>query len=311
MFHTLFDYQDQNIDNNYQIPKDKEQQSEKYPKDSIPHENYYGKGNKAYELYNKNNKNETNDINEKFEKTKNKINLYVYKNGFIINDGKFRDISIPENKKFMEEVERGTIPNEIAKTGINDLGILLINRKTEIYNSKKNNLIIKEINEKKPKKINISHDLNIDKKRAKSPQITKKKTKKFIKRAPSSNNIYQFNKEGEEEEDKKFEPFSGIGKKVGNVNLKGLHFDKEYKNKIDCNQPFCTISIRLFNGEISKAQFNYSQTLRDIYLYVKRISGATKFYLLDGFPPKPLRDYNKMIYELQLKNTILTQKLNI
>ena len=96
MFHTLFDYQDQNIDNNYQIPKDKEQQSEKYPKDSIPHENYYGKGNKAYELYNKNNKNETNDINEKFEKTKNKINLYVYKNGYIINDGKFRDISIPE-----------------------------------------------------------------------------------------------------------------------------------------------------------------------------------------------------------------------
>ena len=92
--------------------------------------------------------------------------------------------------------------------------------------------------------------------------------------------------------------------------MKGLHFDKEYKNKIDCNQPFCTISIRLFNGEISKAQFNYSQTLRDIYFYVRKISGSNNFTLLDGFPPKPLRDYDRTIGELNLQNTTLTQKIN-
>ena len=34
----------------------------------------------------------------------------------------------------MEQVERGVIPHEIAEQGINDLGILLINRKNEIFN---------------------------------------------------------------------------------------------------------------------------------------------------------------------------------
>ena len=33
----------------------------------------------------------------------------------------------------MEEVEKGNIPQEIIQQGITDLGILLINRKTEIY----------------------------------------------------------------------------------------------------------------------------------------------------------------------------------
>jgi len=78
-------------------------------------------------------KKKTEDNNEKFEKTKNKIKLVVYKNGFILNNGKFRDRSIPENNQFMEEVEKGNIPQEIVDKGITDLGILLINRKTEMY----------------------------------------------------------------------------------------------------------------------------------------------------------------------------------
>ena len=39
-----------------------------------------------------------------FEKTKNKLTLKVYKNGFVLDDLPFRDISKPENKKFMDEV---------------------------------------------------------------------------------------------------------------------------------------------------------------------------------------------------------------
>ena len=53
-----------------------------------------------------------------FEKTKNKLTLKVYKNGFILDDSPFRDISKPENKKFMDEVEKGYIPNELVKKGI-------------------------------------------------------------------------------------------------------------------------------------------------------------------------------------------------
>ena len=78
---------------------------------------------------------------------------------------------------------------------------------------------------------------------------------------------------------------------------------------VDIFQPICNVSIRLFNGEVIKTQFNYSQTLRDIYLHVRRISGCIKFHLLDGFPPKPLRDYDKTIYELNIQNSLLTQKI--
>ena len=84
---------------------------------------------------------------------------------------------------------------------------------------------------------------------------------------------------------------------------------KDIKNKVDRNSPICTFSIRLFNGEIVKCEFNYTQTLREIYFYVQKISGSNNFHLLDGFPPKPLREYNKLIRELNLDNTILTQKI--
>ena len=125
MFHTLFDYQDQNIANNKQIQKIK---YNGLNKNIFTNQNYYGKGNKVYEYYNKNeNNNENNENeNEKFEKTKNKVKLIVYKNGFILDNGPFRDKSIKENEEFLEQVGRGVIPHEIADQGINDLGILLI-----------------------------------------------------------------------------------------------------------------------------------------------------------------------------------------
>jgi hypothetical protein len=86
--------------------------------------------------------------------------------------------------------------------------------------------------------------------------------------------------------------------------------NKNLKTNIDIYQPVCTISIRLFNGEVAKCQFNYSQTLRDIYYHVRNISGSNNFFLLDGFPPRPLRDYDRTIYDLRLQNTLLTQKIN-
>ena len=67
------------------------------------------------------------------------------------------------------------------------------------------------------------------------------------------------------------------------------------------------INIRLYNGEIIKAKFNYSQTLKDIYYQVSQLSGINKFYLLDGFPPKPLLKLDKTIWELNLENSVLTQ----
>ena len=336
MFHTLFDYQDQNIPNNKQTQKNK---FKDYNKKSSQ-ENYYGKGNQAYELYNKTyNDSEgsenSEDSNGKFEKTKNKIKLIVYKNGFILNGGEFRDKSIQKNAEFLEQVERGVIPHEIQKKGINDLGILLINRKTEIYHD-----FEKTMKEKNFKSLNTFQNFdfyNIQNQNIGQNQYKKRppkyKSNNIIPlgmiRNNSSINMFKKPKENDckkekraninrestsepkdNEKSKKFIAFSGSGKMVRNISTKGLHVNKSIKTVVDTYQPIYLINIRLFNGEIVKCQFNATQTLRDIYYHVRNISGSNNFYLLDGFPPRQLREYDKPIYELGIKNSLLTQKIN-
>ena len=472
MFHTLSELQEkekklkngQNIDNGSNIL---------FKKNKSPEDNYYGKGNKAYDHYNKRSSTESNE--ENFEKTKNKIQLVVFQNGFILNNGPFRDRSIPANNKFMEEVERGVIPHEFIEKGYNDLGILLINRRSEFYNPVPTITPITQItqitqiNPINPVNVNpissydnfnsldnfnsinnfnpinninpINHvnqinninnyhqygriepvdnynqhrninpldlfgnyNLGIDnqypfqyqntysvhpnkygytvvpvnRKSGISPYMPmspvgtrnvrnniilpntvsrndysridrntssvqrreidmdnfnkKKSTKKF--RTFESLKKMEFMKEEEEkkkkkeaqkiqstkeprdnerkekEEEKKFKPFGGTGQIVGLVNIEGLNVNTNVKNVVDIYRPVCTINVRLFNGEIVKCEFNYSQTIRDIYYYVRRISGSNNFTLLDGFPPKPLRDYDKTIGSMRLENCTLTQRLN-
>ena len=405
-------------------------------KNDYPQDNYYGTYQKDYGQQT----NIKHDVDSKFENTQNKIKVIMYKNGFILNNGQFRDKSIPENRKFMEEVEKGLIPEELINKGINDLGILLENRKNEVYPKKYTNPItatlssyinnsnnldtnlnnidynldtsvkirppivlepgqeipyqifqdpylldqhIKE-NEKKQHQNNFkpNNNYNINnpkpndnqnknpkndfnngsltpiwgsknrknvfveklepldtkseeennfglKKRESLSAPKKKEEKKFrtfaslireeklreeeekekkkAKKAQNGNN--EENKEEKKDEEKKFQAFTGTGQLIGNVRTEGLHVQKDIKNKVDRNSPICTFSIRLFNGEIVKCEFNYTQTLREIYFYVQKISGSNNFHLLDGFPPKPLREYNKLIRELNLDNTILTQKI--
>lgn len=133
MFHTLFDSHEQ-------IPKFPKM----YPRDNVrnnkngfsigcSNENYFGKGNSIIDRYNRQKEEMEKDLI--FDKTKNKIKLVVYRNGFILNNGQFRDIYFPENNEFLEEVEKGQIPQELIRKGIIDLGILLINRKNEMFRS--------------------------------------------------------------------------------------------------------------------------------------------------------------------------------
>ena len=109
--------------------------------------------------------------------------------------------------------------------------------------------------------------------------------------------------------EKKFVPFGGEGYMIENVNVAGLHVNKDLKHTINEFIPKCQFNIRLFNGEIIKSEFNYTQTLNDVYSYVQKASGANIFVLLEGFPPKPLNQLNKTIQELHLDNTTLTQKV--
>ena len=398
-----------------------------YKKKNGPEDNYYGGIHR--DQGHKNNNNIPHYGDDKFQKTKNKIKVTIYKNGFILNNGPFRDKTIPENQIFLEEVEKGLIPQEIRKKGINDLGILLENRKNELYvkkavnpitetlsayiygntnnnynpniNTNLNNNYNPNINTnlnninympnnnmnfnpnidpnikinppiildpgqdiplhfQEPFIINQSNNYQNQRKRQRVESLTpiearKKRKNIFIEKngnekekeenfqlkkreslsAPKKKEEKKFktfasllrekeeeekkkkanpqnkqNGENEEEkEEKKFQAFTGTGQLIGNINTQGLHVNKDVKNIVDEFSPICTFSIRLFNGEIVKCEFNYTQTLRDIYYYVQKISGSKNFHLLDGFPPKPLRDYNKQIGELHLDNTILTQKI--
>ena len=436
MYHTLFELQEK--EKNKGKPSNKNTLSN-MSKERSPEDNYYGKGNKAYDYYNKK---PTESINTKFEKTKNKITLVVFQNGFILNNGPFRDRALPENNLFMEQVEKGNIPHELMDKGVDDLGILLINRKSEIYhqpvpithitqitqinpinpitinpnnysqcgfdflakqnmdnifnnytynyiqntqskynnhyeqlinqalynNNSINNSIINNsfnqyqysqypvynynpiltpmgnrsnrknifINEKKKEaptdRIPNTERRNYNRTDRHTSSVPKKeinntkfetfynfKRQELIKEEEEKKKKAQNKKkeekkeekkEDKKEDEKKFTAFGGQGQAIGSVNIEGLNVQKDLKNSIDVFKPTCIINIRLFNGEIVKGEFNYTQTLRDIYFYVRKISGSNNFTLLDGFPPRALRDYDKTIGQLRLENTTLTQRLN-
>ena len=75
-----------------------------------------------------------------YEKSKNKMNISIYKNGFILDNGPFRPLNTEENKKFIRQICKGEIPSELVKKGITSLGVA-VTRKDEDY--------IEKIEEKK------------------------------------------------------------------------------------------------------------------------------------------------------------------
>ena len=130
MFHSLDDYRDKNIDE--KAEKDKRKTTDSYA------------GGKSSGIAVMNpedddwlNKMKKFDNKEKYDKTKSKLKLKLYKNGFILDNGEFRDIKEPKNKKFMEEVEKGYIPKELEKEGYNDLGIEMEDNRDTNYEPKK------------------------------------------------------------------------------------------------------------------------------------------------------------------------------
>lgn len=126
MFHTLDDYKNKKRDE--KAEKDKKKITDSYT------------GGKSSGIAVENpqdddwlNKMKKYDNKERFDKTKNKLKLSIYKNGFIMDNGEFRNKNDPANKKFMEEIEKGYIPNELVKKGITDLGIEMDDHRDEDY----------------------------------------------------------------------------------------------------------------------------------------------------------------------------------
>ena len=93
------------------------------------------------------------------------------------------------------------------------------------------------------------------------------------------------------------------------VNKKVEQFDE---NVVDLNKPHCFISVRMYNGTVIRTEFNSDKKLRDVYSFVKKMekNNIIDFILLDGFPPKPITEFDKTIKELGIENSMLTQKKN-
>ena len=125
MFHTLDDYKDKKRDE--KAEKDKKKITDSYTggkSSGIAVENPQDDWLEKMKKY---------DNKDRFDKTKNKLKLSLYKNGFILDNGEFRNKNEPANKKFMEEIEKGYIPNELVKKGITDLGIEMDDHRDENY----------------------------------------------------------------------------------------------------------------------------------------------------------------------------------
>ena len=124
MFHTLDDYRDKNRDE--KAEKDKRKTTDSYTggkSSGIAVENPEDNWKKM----------KKHEDKEKFDKMKNKLKISIYKNGFILDGGEFRNKDDPANKKFLQEIERGYIPNELVKKGLNELGLEVDDHKDENY----------------------------------------------------------------------------------------------------------------------------------------------------------------------------------
>lgn len=281
-----------------------------------PNELYFGKGNRVIDQYNRrrNILARIKDNDEKFRKTKHKIKLVVYKNGFILNNCPFRDRALPENNDFMESVEKGNIPQEFIRRGIKDLGILLINRKTEIYNSRlykslPTSFDYLDISQNKYQNQTYKRDF-----RKMHPLDAFFQSQKEIKNV-KDNLSYSTRTEripnrlcraSSQETRRAFVPFSGRGILLANAKIDGTLIKDEIK--VDHSRPICDVNIMLSSGEFLECKFNYDHTVKDIYNYVRGKSKIKDFILFDTFSSATYLDFERTVEELKLGETVLAQR---
>jgi UBX domain-containing protein 1 len=131
MFHTLDDYKkDKNTDKD----KDKKKKTDSYvggEASGLAVENPDMKKN-LDDLINKA-KTGGQEAAGKGERPETNCKISLYANGFTVDDGPFRDYNDPENKKFMDDLNKQQVPQELRKKYPKGLSVGLEDRKSEKF----------------------------------------------------------------------------------------------------------------------------------------------------------------------------------
>jgi len=61
------------------------------------------------------------------------VRITVYQNGFVVDDGEFREYDTPENKEFMSELNKGYVPKELREKYNKPVGVALEDRRKEKF----------------------------------------------------------------------------------------------------------------------------------------------------------------------------------
>ena len=59
--------------------------------------------------------------------------IHMYRNGFIVDDGPFRDLTAPENQAFIRSLGQGMVPAELSQGHPGDLDVALDDKRGEDY----------------------------------------------------------------------------------------------------------------------------------------------------------------------------------
>ena len=105
-------------------------------KKTSPQDNYQASMERAKRESSDKPINNINNQKNNSKETQKKVKIIIYKNGFILNNGPFRDLKTTENKIFLADAEKGLIPDELKKRGIGKNNLVIENRRNEMYSKK-------------------------------------------------------------------------------------------------------------------------------------------------------------------------------
>ncbi|CEM06950.1 unnamed protein product [Vitrella brassicaformis CCMP3155] len=195
----------------------------------------------------------------------------VYKNGFTIDDGDFRDAADPQNAKFIEELRKGFAPPELSiGADGNHVRIALVDKSSEDY------------------------DPN-------APAGGGSPFGQPTQNRPAAPPVEMFTGEGRT---------LGAGPSssaAGDVNVDA----GAGSVRVDDSKPKTTIQFRFHNGQRKAETFNVDSPVAVLHDYVMQCAPVDgEYQLIAGFPPKPITsDPNTTLKDAGLLNSQVTQKL--